>query len=154
MNKMAQAMRDYAGAISYASTGIGGLIGMSSGIDAFSTALANLAPVLERLAEINTKSIDDIPWNKMAAFAHAGGKIVLAQGANNSFNLTQDTARNIEKLATDTKANLQVSKNLQALIAILADNGDSATQVIIDGKNIVNMIKRREDNIKARNPET
>jgi hypothetical protein len=153
MNKMAQAMRDYAGAISYASTGISGLIGMSSGIDTFSTALANLAPVLERLAEINTKSIDDIPWQKMAAFAHAGGKIVLAQGANNSFNLTQDTARNIEKLATDTKANLQVSKNLQALIAILADNGDSATQVIIDGKNIVNMIKRREDNIKGRNPE-
>jgi signal transduction histidine kinase len=87
----------------------------------------------------------------MTAFAGAGGRITLAQSANNSFNIAQDTAKNIEKLATDTKSNLQVSKNLQALIAVLADNGESATQVIIDGKNIATMIKRRNDNIKGRN---
>jgi hypothetical protein len=153
LNEIAEGMNAYASAVSFAANGIAGLISMSTGIDTFSNALTNLSMALERMSEVNTKSIDDLPWLKMAAFAHAGGKIVLAQGANNSFNLTQDTARNIEKLATDTKANLQVSKNLQALIAVLADNGDSATQVIIDGKNIVNMIQKRNDNIKARNPE-
>jgi hypothetical protein len=124
-------------------------IGAASGIDTFANALYNLSSALERLGSVNTKSIDNLPWLKMTAFAAAGGKIVLAQSANNSFNIAQDTAKNIEKLATDTKANVQISKNLQALLAVLADNGSAAFSLNIDGKAVTNMITKREADRKA-----
>ena len=85
----------------------------------------------------------------MTAFAAAGGKIVLAQSANNSFNIAQDTAKNIEKLAADSKANVQISKNLQALLGVLADSKDAAFQLNIDGSAVTKMITKREADRKA-----
>jgi hypothetical protein len=114
-----------------------------------SVAFMNLASALQSLAAVNTKAINDIPWIRMTAFAGAGGRITLAQSANNSFNIAQDSAKNIATLATDTKANLQVSKNLQALIAVLANENTAGTQLIIDGKAVADMLTRRDDNRKG-----
>ena len=147
------AINGFASSIGYLNSQLMGLGGIAPMMDTAAAAFVNLASALDRLAEVNTKSINDLPWLKLIAFANAGGKITLAQNANNSFNIAQDTANNIKTLAADIKTNLQVSKNLQALIAILADNEGSATQVVIDGKNIATMMKRRTDNIKARNTE-
>ena len=150
LNNMAQGMNAYASAVSFAATGIAGLITMSTGIDTFSNALTNLSSALERLGSVNMKSINDLPWIRMTAFAAAGGKIVLAQSANNSFNIAQDTAKNIDKLASDTKTNVQISKNLQALMAVLAGNANAANfQLNIDGKAVTNMITKREADRKA-----
>jgi len=79
----------------------------------------------------------------------SGGSVVLAKTANNNFNVTQTTAKNIEKLTTDTKLNLQISRNLQALLAVLGDNQGAATKVIIDGRTVASMIQRRDENRKA-----
>jgi hypothetical protein len=147
------AINGFASSIGYLNSQLMGLGGIAPMMDTAAAAFVNLASALDRLAEVNTKSINDLPWLKLIAFANAGGKITLAQNANNSFNIAQDTANNIKTLAADIKTNLQVSKNLQALIAILADNEGSATQVVIDGKNIATMMKRRNDNIKGRNTE-
>jgi hypothetical protein len=129
------------------------VLGIASGIDTFSISIENLSSALERLASVNTKAINDIPWLKMTAFGASGGKITLAQSANNSFNIAQDSAKNIEKLAKDSNSNLQVSKNLQALMAVLADNGNAAFQLSIDGRQVTEMIKKRADDRKAQNKE-
>jgi phage-related protein len=147
----ADSIREFSSAMSELGSQMESIATISAGIDTTALAFINLASALDRLGEVNIKAVNDLPWLRMTAFAGAGGRITLAQSANNSFNIAQDSAKNIEKLVTDTKAHLQVSKNLQALIAVLADNGESATQVIIDGKNIATMIKRRNDNIKGRN---
>jgi hypothetical protein len=104
---------------------------------------------LDRLAEVNVKAVNDLPWIRMTAFAAAGGKIVLAQSANNSFNIAQDSAKNIEKLAADSKANVQISKNLQALLGVLAGNNNAAFSLNIDGRAVTDMITKREADRKA-----
>lgn len=126
---------------------------MVSGIDSMSAAFINLASALQSLAAVNTNAINDIPWIRMIAFAGAGGRITLAQSANNSFNIAQDSAKNIEKLAADSKANVQISKNLQALLGVLADSKDAAFQLNIDGSAVTRMITKREENRKAMLPK-
>jgi hypothetical protein len=147
------AINGFASSIGYLNSQLMGLGGIAPMMETASLAFINLASALDRLAEVNTKSINDIPWIKMIAFANAGGKIVLAQSANNSFNIAQDSAKNIEKLATDSKANLQISKNLQALMAVLADSGTAAFQLNIDGRAVTNMIQKRAEDRKASNPD-
>jgi hypothetical protein len=147
------AINGFASSIGYLNSQLMGLGGIAPMMETASLAFINLASALDRLAEVNTKSINDIPWIKMITFANAGGKIVLAQSANNSFNIAQDSAKNIEKLATDSKANLQISKNLQALMAVLADSGTAAFQLNIDGRAVTNMIQKRAEDRKASNPD-
>jgi len=122
---------------------ISGLMGTAA------AAFTNLAGALGSLASVNVKAINDLPWLRLIAFAGAGGRITLAQSANNSFNIAQDSAKNIEKLAADSKANVQISKNLQALLGVLAESKDAAFSLNIDGRAVTDMIKRREDNRKA-----
>jgi hypothetical protein len=122
---------------------ISGLMGTAA------AAFTNLAGALGSLAGVNIKAINDLPWVRMIAFAGAGGRITLATSANNNFNIAQDSAKNIEKLATDSKANLQISKNLQALLGVLADSKDAAFQLSIDGSAVTRMIQKREENRKA-----
>ena len=143
------AINGFASSIGYLNSQLIGLGGIAPMMDTAAAAFINLASALDRLAEVNAKSINDLPWLKLIAFANAGGKITLAQSANNSFNIAQDSAKNIEKLSADTKANLQVSKNLQALMAVLAHENAAGTQLIIDGKAVTSMIERRDDNRKA-----
>ena len=63
------------------------------------------------------------------------------------------SAKNIEKLAADSKANVQISKNLQALLGVLADSKDAAFQLNIDGSAVTRMITKREENRKAMLPK-
>ena len=122
---------------------------ISAGIDTTTLALTNMASALSEVAKINTTNLTRVPWDKMAGFSKQNGNFVLAQSANNNFNIAQESAKNLQKLATDTKANLQVSKNLQALIAVLANEQAAGTQLIIDGKAVANMLTRRDDNRRA-----
>ena len=122
---------------------ISGLMGTAA------AAFTNLAGALGSLASVNIKAINDLPWVRMIAFAGAGGRITLATSANNNFNIAQDSAKNIEKLATDSKANLQISKNLQALLGVLAESKDAAFSLNIDGSAVTKMITKREADRKA-----
>lgn len=121
---------------------------ISSGIDITSMALINMASALNEVAKINTSNLSKVPWAQMAGFSKSNGNFVLAQSANNNFTIAQDTAKNIDKLTADTKANVQISKNLQALLAVLADNGNAAFQLNIDGRAVTNMIQKRADDRK------
>jgi len=122
---------------------------ISAGIDTTTLALTNMASALSEVAKINTTNLTKVPWDKMSGFSKSNGNFVLAQSANNNFNIAQESAKNLQKLATDSKANLQVSKNLQALIAVLANEQTAGTQLIIDGKAVANMLTRRDDNRRA-----
>ena len=122
---------------------ISGLMGTTA------AAFTNLAGALGSLAGVNIKAINDLPWVRMIAFAGAGGRITLATSANNNFNIAQDSAKNIEKLAADSKANVQISKNLQALLGVLAESKDAAFSLNIDGSAVTKMITKREENRKA-----
>ena len=139
----------FATSIGFLNSQLIGLAGIGPLMETTTLAFINLASALDRLAEVNIKAVNDLPWIRMTAFAAAGGKIVLAQSANNSFNIAQDTAKNIDKLATDSKANIQISKNLQALLGVLAESKDAAFSLSIDGSAVTKMIKTREDNRKA-----
>lgn len=125
---------------------------ISSGIDVTSAALINMASALNEVAKINTTNLSKVPWEKMAGFSKSNGNFVLAQSANNNFTIAQDTAKNIEKLTTDTKANVQIAKNLQALLAVLAENRDAAFSLNIDGRAVTSMIQKRQDDRKAGMP--
>jgi len=122
---------------------------ISSGIDVTSAALINMASALSEVAKIDTTNLSKVPWDKMAGFSKQNGNFVLAQSANNNFTIAQDSAKNIEKLTADTKANVQISKNLQALMAVLAENRDAAFSLNIDGRAVTSMIQKRQDDRKA-----
>jgi hypothetical protein len=126
---------------------------ISTGIDTTTMALTNMALALREVAKINTTNLTKVPWKDMAGFSAAKGNFVLAQSANNNFNIQQESAKNIEKLAKDSNANLQVSKNLQALMAVLADNGNAAFQLNIDGRAVTNMIQKRAEDRKGQKKE-
>ena len=115
------------------------------------TALAvdALANAFGRLSSIDVSALTKIPWDDMEDFAAEGGKFVLASSGGGSFALSKETTDNIKKLATDTKANVQISKNLQALLGVLAESKDAAFSLNIDGRAVTDMIKRRQDNRKA-----
>jgi len=146
------AVNAFASSIGYLNSQLMGLAGVGPLMETTTLAFINLASALDRLAEVNVKAVNDLPWIRMTAFASAGGKIVLAQSANNSFNIAQDTAKNIDKLATDSKANIQISKNLQALLGVLADSKDASFSLNIDGSAVTRMITKREADRKAMLP--
>ena len=148
----AEMVTEFSDALGELNSQLSSFASMASGIDSTSVAFINLASALDRLGSVNIKAINELPWLKMAAFSGAGGRITLAQSANNSFNIAQDSAKNIAALASDSKANLQVSKNLQALIAVLANENSAGTQLIIDGRAVSEMLTRRDDNRKAVKP--
>jgi hypothetical protein len=122
---------------------------ISSGIDVTSAALINMASALNEVAKINTTNLSKVPWDKMSGFSKSNGNFVLAQSANNNFTIAQDSAKNIEKLAADTKANVQISKNLQALLGVLAENNNAAFALSIDGRAVTSMIQKRQENRKG-----
>jgi hypothetical protein len=122
---------------------------ISAGIDVTSMALINMASALSEVAKIDTTNLSKVPWEKMAGFSKQNGNFVLAQSANNNFTIAQDSAKNIEKLTADTKANVQISKNLQALMAVLAENRDAAFSLNIDGRAVTSMIQKRQDDRKG-----
>jgi hypothetical protein len=129
-------------------------------MDATALAIMNLADAFRELSKVDTDALDDIPWVRMTAFSAAGGKIQLVQSANKSFNVTQDTAKNIETLKTSDKVNsekllkdntelIRLSKNIQSLITVLATGQQLQTAPIrleIDGRQVTNVIQRRADN--------
>jgi hypothetical protein len=121
-------------------------------IMATAVAVDALANAFGRLSSIDVSALTKIPWGDMEDFASEGGKFVLASSGGGSFALSKDTTDNIKTLSTDTKANLQVSKNLQALIAVLANEGSAGTQLIIDGRAVASMLERRDDNRRATKP--
>jgi len=126
---------------------------IAGSIDVVSSAFLNLAYALDRLASVNTKALNDVPWIRMTAFAGAGGRITLAQSANNSFNIAQDTAKNIDKMA----ANTEVMVKLNNTIAKLLKEGffgseSSQMKLYIDGKDVSTSMKRYNSNTQNQDP--
>ncbi len=126
---------------------------IASGIDVTSLALINMASALSEVAKIDTTNLSKVPWEKMAGFSKQNGNFVLAQSANNNFTIAQDSAKNIEKLTADSKAQVQIAKNLQALLGVLAENKDASFQLNIDGGAVTRMIQKRQDDRKNMNPK-
>ena len=131
------------------------LTAITPAIDETAMALHRLADSFKDLAGVDVKAINNLPWLKLISFAAAGGNIQLAQSANKSFNLTQDTAKNIAQMNTTNTAMLQVNKNLQSLLdATLTNNGEGGNiSLMIDGKQVTKVIKRRTDNNQGQTPE-
>lgn len=89
--------------------------------------------------------------------------IILAQKIDNVFKKMTEANGNLQKtvdrthksatslaiIDTTTKAMLQVNKNVQALIGVLANEREMATKLIIDGKAVAGMLSRRSDNRTA-----
>jgi hypothetical protein len=122
-------------------------------IQSISDAMSGLALSLDSLSSIDTAAINQIPWVKMAVFGKSGGKIELTSAASKNLNLSKEASDNIKKMSTNIQANLQISKNLQALMAVLADNGKAAFQLNIDGRAVTNMIQKRADDRKGQKKE-
>ena len=126
---------------------------IASSIDVISAAFINLASALDRLASVNTKALNDVPWIRMTAFAGAGGRITLAQSANNSFNIAQDTAKNIEKMAGNTEAMVKLNNTMAKLLKEGFFGGEtSSMKLFIDGKDMNHSMKRYKDNTKNGGP--
>jgi hypothetical protein len=81
------AVNAFASSIGYLNSQLMGLAGVGPLMETTTLAFINLASALDRLAEVNVKAVNDLTWIRMTAFASAGGKIVLAQSANNSFRI-------------------------------------------------------------------
>jgi len=126
---------------------------IASSIDVISAAFINLASALDRLASVNTKALNDVPWIRMTAFAGAGGRITLAQSANNAFNIAQDTAKNIEKMAGNTEAMVKLNNTMAKLLKEGFFGGEtSSMKLFIDGKDMNHSMKRYKDNTKNGGP--
>jgi len=125
---------------------------IASSIDVISSAFENLAYALDRLASVNTKALNDVPWIRMTAFAGAGGRITLAQSANNSFNIAQDTAKNIEKMAGNTEAMVKLNNTIARLLKEGFFGGESVSNLYLDGKQISTSFKRYNSNTQGSNP--
>ena len=131
--------------------------GMSSGIDMTTTAILKLNTALTELAQINLTSLRGIPWDQMTNFGRVpGGSVVLAKNANNNFTIEKNTAKNIElqlqkitDFATTTKQLLEVNKNLQLLIEAQVTGQEGKIQLMIDGRPVSRMIKKRADDNKG-----
>ena len=84
-----------------------------------------------------------MPWKSMALFSGAGGRITLASSANNSFNMTQNTAKNIEKLATNTDAMVKLNNTIAKLLKEGFFGGEtSSMKLYIDGKDVNSSMTR------------
>ena len=128
---------------------------IAGSIDVVSSAFLNLAYALDRLASVNTKALNDVPWIRMTAFAGAGGRITLAQSANNSFNIAQDTAKNIEKMAANTEVMVKLNNTIAKLIKEGFFGGETTGQMklYIDGKDVSTSMKRYQSNTQNQDPK-
>ena len=123
----------------------------SAPIMATAVAVQALANAFGQLSSIDVGALNKVPWGDMEDFASEGGKFILAQSGGGSFALSKQTTDDISKMNTAVQANLQVSKNLQALLAVLSYEKDAAFQLNIDGNAVTNMLSRRADNRKGMN---
>jgi hypothetical protein len=149
-------------------SGMSELSVMSEGILATADAFYSLADALGNMANVDMEAINSLPWIRMTAFAAAGGSISIPQQANKSFNVTQDTAKNIDvitkspliKKAEQNFKNetelVRINKNLQnILMAILTNNENSGNITLqIDGKQVTKVIKKQEANLQGQGDNT
>lgn len=125
-------------------------------ITATATAVDALATAFGRLGSIDTKAINDMPWQKMAGFAKVGGKFVLASSGGSSFVLSKDTTDNIKKMATNTDVLIKLN---DIMVKLLKEGffGNSETtsklKLYIDGKDVKQSLKRYTDNMNGRDPK-
>jgi hypothetical protein len=147
-----------------------GLLSVATNMDSTAIALLHLADAFKEFARIDIDAINSLPWIRMTAFAAAGGKITVAQQANKSFNVTQDTAKNIEsiksadkiqaeKVLKDSSELIKLTKNVQALVTVLAQ-GDviseqqrtASIKLFMDGTVVSKALTKREANKVGGNP--
>ncbi|CAB4143118.1 hypothetical protein UFOVP449_120 [uncultured Caudovirales phage] len=133
----------------------------ASPINATATAVDALANAFGKLSSIDISALDKIPWGDMEDFAKEGGSFVIAQSANKSFNITEDTAKNIaaqykklEEIATNNATLLKISEAIERLLLIQTTGEKQKLQLVIDGKPVTRMIERRADDATGTSPTT
>lgn len=122
---------------------------ISAGIDITTMALQNMASALANVSKINTSNLVKVPWDKMSGFSKSGGNFVLATSANNNFNVTQDTAKNIKDMTANSKIMMNLTKNIEALTKALFEKQATAPIVSIDGKKLNSATNRYAEYHKA-----
>lgn len=126
---------------------------ISAGIDLTTMALTNMATALSVVSRIDTSNLTRVPWKEMSGFSQSNGNFVVAQSANNNFNITQDTAKNIDKMATNTEAMVKLTNTLVKLTKEGFFGGEtSSMKLYIDGKDVNSSMKRYKDNTKKTGP--
>jgi hypothetical protein len=126
---------------------------IAAGIDLTTMALTNMATALSVVSRIDTSNLTRVPWKEMSGFSQSNGNFVVAQSANNNFNITQDTAKNIDKMATNTEAMVKLTNTLVKLTKEGFFGGEtSSMKLYIDGKDVNSSMKRYKDNTKKTGP--
>ena len=139
----ASAINSFASAMGGLSSNLMSLAMVAPMMNIVSESFVNLASALDRLAQVDVNTINDMPWKSMALFSGAGGRITLASSANNSFNMTQNTAKNIEKLATNTDAMVKLNNTIAKLLKEGFFGGEtSSMKLYIDGKDVNSSMTR------------
>jgi hypothetical protein len=150
----ASAINSFASAMGGLSSNLMSLAMVAPMMNVVSESFVNLASALDRLAQVDVNTINDMPWKSMALFSGAGGRITLASSANNSFNMTQNTAKNIEKLATNTDAMVKLNNTIAKLLKEGFFGGEtSSMKLYIDGKDVNSSMKRYKSNTENQDPK-
>jgi hypothetical protein len=150
----ASAINSFASAMGGLSSNLMSLAMVAPMMNIVSESFVNLASALDRLAQVDVNTINDMPWKSMALFSGAGGRITLASSANNSFNMTQNTAKNIEKLATNTDAMVKLNNTIAKLLKEGFFGGEtSSMKLYIDGKDVNSSMKRYKSNTENQDPK-
>lgn len=148
------AVNAFASAVGYLNSSLTATSAMASQMDIAASAFENLASALDRLSQVDINSINNIPWTRMIAFAGAGGRITLAQGANNNFNISQDTAKNIEKMSTNTEAMVKLNNTIAKLLKEGFFGGEtSSMKLYIDGKDVSHSMTRYKSKTENLGPQ-
>jgi hypothetical protein len=150
----ALAINSFASAMGGLSSNLMSLAMVAPMMNIVSESFVNLASALDRLAQVDVNTINDMPWKSMALFSGAGGRITLASSANNSFNMTQNTAKNIEKLATNTDAMVKLNNTIAKLLKEGFFGGEtSSMKLYIDGKDVSTSMTRYKSKTENLGPK-
>jgi hypothetical protein len=150
----ALAINSFASAMGGLSANLSSVAMVAPMMNIVSEAFVNLASALDRLAQVDVNTINDMPWKSMALFSGAGGRITLASSANNSFNMTQNTAKNIEKLATNTDAMVKLNNTIAKLLKEGFFGGEtSSMKLYIDGKDVSTSMTRYKSKTENLGPK-
>jgi len=150
------------GNLSAAATGAMGMMAPPVSVAATPVAAAAAKPAAATSVAPPISAAADKILEKIQKEADTRG-IILAQKIDNVFKKMTEANGNLQKtvdrthksatslaiIDTTTKAMLQVNKNVQALIGVLANEREMATKLIIDGKAVAGMLSRRSDNRTA-----
>jgi hypothetical protein len=129
-----------------------GITAVADATNLASEYISDLATAFDELANVDLKALTGLPWSKLIAFASAGGSVNLVRTGNRSFNITEDSAKNIKSI-NDTlglksgvlktlndslKYQQQTARNTEATAEFVAKlielTASGTADIVLDGK--------------------